>query len=83
MGVQIQSGVGIDLTKASIGIILSTGYSNADYEQAIARIYRLPQARPVRIIHIECKNTIDQDVSRALQNKADVVAALRKSEWNT
>lgn len=78
LGVQIQTGrTGIDLTKASIAIFLSTGYSSGDYEQAKCRLYRPPQDRPVRIINIHCKNSIDKQVAKILRGKKDVVDSLR------
>jgi SNF2 family DNA or RNA helicase len=78
LGVQIQTGrTGIDLTKASIAIFLSTGYSNGDYEQAICRPYRPPQKKPVRIINIHCKRTIDKRLAQILRDKKDLVNSLK------
>jgi SNF2 family DNA or RNA helicase len=80
LGVQIQTGgAGIDLTKSNLAIFLSTGYSEMDYEQATARLYRPPQDRPVRIINIHCAKTIDEEIARALQNKKNVIDSLRIS----
>jgi SNF2 family DNA or RNA helicase len=78
LGVQIQTGrTGIDLTKASVAIFLSTGYDNGDYEQAICRPYRPPQKKPVRIINIHCKRTIDKKIAQILRNKKSLVDSLR------
>jgi SNF2 family DNA or RNA helicase len=78
LGVQIQTGrTGIDLTKASIAIFLSTGYSNGDYEQAMCRLHRPPQKKPVRIINIHCKNTVDGKIVQVLHDKKNVVDTLR------
>lgn len=78
LGVQIQTGkTGIDLTKSSVAIFLSTGYSASDYEQAVCRPYRPPQSRPVRIIHIHCKDTIDAKIAQILREKKIVVDSLR------
>jgi SNF2 family DNA or RNA helicase len=78
LGVQIQTGrTGIDLTKSSIAIFLSTGYSSGDYEQAICRSYRPPQKKPVRIINIHCKQTIDKKIAQILHEKKNVVDSLR------
>ena len=79
LGVQIKAGTtGIDLTKASIAIFLSTGYSYDDLEQTIARLVRPPQSKPVRIIYIECVKTIDQKVRKALQTKRNLIKALQE-----
>jgi SNF2 family DNA or RNA helicase len=78
LGVQIQTGrTGIDLTKSSIAIFLSTGYSGGDYEQAICRPYRPPQKKPVRIINIHCKRTIDKKIAQILRDKKDIINSLR------
>jgi SNF2 family DNA or RNA helicase len=78
LGVQIQTGrTGIDLTKSSIAIFLSTGYSSGDYEQAICRPYRPPQKKPVRIINIHCKRTIDKKIAQILHEKKSIVDSLR------
>jgi SNF2 family DNA or RNA helicase len=78
LGVQIQTGrTGIDLTKSSIAIFLSTGYSSGDYEQAQARLRRPPQNRPVRIINIHCKRTIDKKIAQILHEKKSIVDSLR------
>ena len=39
------------------------------YEQTIGRIYRQGQAETVTIHKIICKNTVDEDVQRALEKK--------------
>ena len=81
LGVQLRTTIaGIDLTKASIAIFLSTGYSNDDLEQAIARLARPPQDKPVRIIYIECAKTADQKVRKALQTKRSIIKALQEVE---
>jgi SNF2 family DNA or RNA helicase len=78
LGVQIQTGrTGIDLTKSSVAIFLSTGYSNGDYEQAVCRLYRPPQSKPVRIIHIHCADTIDKQIAQILRDKKDIIDTLR------
>lgn len=79
IGVQIQTGrTGIDLTKSSIAIFLSTGYSSGDYEQAICRLYRPPQKKPVRIINIHCRKTIDEQIAQILRDKKNLVESLRR-----
>jgi SNF2 family DNA or RNA helicase len=78
LGVQIQAGAtGIDLTKSSIAIFMSTGYSAGDYEQAIARLHRPPQDKPVRIVNIHCARTIDEQIAQILREKKNVVNSLR------
>lgn len=79
IGVQIQTGrTGIDLTKSSVAVFLSTGYSSGDYEQAKCRLYRPPQKKPVRIINIHCKKTIDAQIVQILHDKKNLVDTLKR-----
>ena len=83
LGVQIQTGkTGIDLTRAGVAIFMSTGYSAGDFEQAVCRLHRPPQKKPVRIINIHCKDTIDAKIAQVLRNKRDVVESLRTCKKN-
>lgn len=83
LGVQIQTGrTGIDLTRASIAIFLSTGYSSGDFEQAVARLHRPPQKRPVRIINVHCAKTLDGKIAQILRDKKNVVDNLRTCKEN-
>lgn len=72
--VQIQSGgVGVDFTRAAYCVYYSLGYSLGDYEQSLARLRRPGQTRCVRYYHLVAKDTIDEDVYKALSNRRDVV----------
>ncbi len=78
--VQIQAGSeGIDLTRARTGIYYSYGFSNGDYRQSRKRLHRPGQTRPVRLIHLEVRNTVDQQVRRALRKRQDVVTSILKA----
>ena len=77
MGVQIRSGgVGIDLTRAHVGVFYSQGYSLGDYEQAVARILRPGQQRAVQIYHLLAENTVDFRVYAALKARKQVVETI-------
>ena len=77
LAVQIQSGgTGIDLTRACYCIYLSVGYSLGDYEQSLARVHRPGQHRPVSYYHIIARNTIDEKVYSALQQRKQIVEAV-------
>ena len=74
MGVQWQSGgVGIDLSRASYGVIYSPTYSGGDFEQGIARLHRPGQKRPTVFYHLICANTVDQKVYAALSRKKKLI----------
>jgi SNF2 family DNA or RNA helicase len=71
---QIQvGGSGIDLYAADTMIFYSMDYSYADYEQAKARIHRMGQKSDhCTYIHLIAKNTIDEDILKAVQSKGDI-----------
>ena len=76
-GMQVRSGTGIDLTEASTMIFLSTGYSSTEVDQAIARILRPPQDKPVRVYFIIAENTIDEKIYHCLKNKKNLIHYLK------
>jgi SNF2 family DNA or RNA helicase len=77
LAVQIQSGgVGIDLTRARYCVMFSVGYSLGEYEQALARVHRPGQTRPVVYVHLLASHTVDDDVYAALDAKRDAVEAV-------
>ena len=74
MGVQIQSGgVGIDLTRASVAIYFSMGFSLGDYMQSLSRLHRPGQEHKVTYYHLIAEGTVDEKVYVALQNRQNVV----------
>ena len=77
LAVQIQAGgVGIDLTRARYCVMFSVGYSLGEYEQALARVHRPGQTRPVVYVHLLAAHTVDDDVYAALDAKRDAVEAV-------
>lgn len=77
LGVQYQAGgLGIDLTKARICVIVSPPWSLDKYDQALARVHRPGQTRGVQFYSIVAQNTIDVRVYKALQQKRDVIESV-------
>ena len=77
LGVQIASGgVGINLARAAYGFFYSVGFSLGEYEQAVARLHRAEQTRPVNIYHLIAADTIDQKIYAALEKKKNLVEAV-------
>jgi len=75
--IQIQAGgVGIDLTRASVAVYYSLGFSGGDYEQSLARCHRHGQENKVTYIHLIAEGTVDRKVHIALKRKADVVRSV-------
>ena len=74
LGAQLQAGgIGVNLTAARYCVMYSVGYSLADYQQALARVHRGGQERPVTYIHLIAEGTIDEQVHQALAAKKEVV----------
>lgn len=74
LAVQIQSGgTGIDLTRARYCIFMCGTYNYGNYEQALARLHRPGQTRPVVYVHLMAKDTIDEIVEDAQRQKANII----------
>lgn len=75
---QIQSGgIGIDLTRASVGIFFSLGHSLSEWLQAIARLHRPGQERNTRFFSLVAQlhgtTTADGRVYQALSERKEVI----------
>jgi superfamily II DNA or RNA helicase len=75
---QIQSGgIGIDLTRANVGVFYSLGHSLSEWLQAIARLHRPGQERHTRffslVAQLHGKTTADGRVYEALSNRKEVI----------
>lgn len=77
VGVQRQAGgTGIDLSRARIAVEYSPTWSVVDTDQAVARVYRPPQDRPVLVYQLMAENSIDQDVEDAIQARRAMVRSV-------
>ncbi|MCL4783436.1 MAG: DEAD/DEAH box helicase [Bryobacterales bacterium] len=77
LAVQISAGgVGVDLTRARYSIYYSLSFSLGEYDQALSRVHRPGQTRPVEHIHLVARNTVDGKIMRALEKRAEVVGAI-------
>lgn len=80
LGAQLQSGgVGIDLTRASVGIYFSLDFKLAEHDQSRKRLHRPGQRRRVRFIHLLAEDTVDQAVWRALNQRREVIDSVLKT----
>ena len=74
---QIQTaGLGITLHAASAAVFYSLDFNYANYAQALARIHRIGQARPVTYIHLLAGHTVDERVLDALERKEDLARTI-------
>ena len=64
LGVQIRAGgIGVDLTRARVGVFYSIGFSLGDFQQAKARVRRHGGAhRHVTLVHLVAAQTIDETI---------------------
>jgi len=77
LAVQIGSGgIGIDLSRAHYSIYYSLSFSLGEYDQALSRVHRPGQTRPVEHIHLVAKGTVDEKIMRALEKRAEVIQAI-------
>ncbi len=77
LAAQISSGgVGVDLSRARYAIYYSLSFSLGEYDQAMSRVHRPGQRRPVEHIHLVARHTVDEKILRALERRAEVVQAI-------
>lgn len=70
------AGLGITLTAASTMVFYSLDYSMSNFEQTKARIHRVGQKEKCTYYYLTARNTIDEKVLQALQDKADLARTL-------
>lgn len=64
-------GVGLSLDEADVVIFAGMSWSSVEMEQALERIHRVTSTRPKHAYYIACKNTLDEAVLWAAEEKAD------------
>ena len=69
-------GIGVDLTRARFSMYYSLSFSLGEYDQALSRVHRPGQTRPVEHIHLVARNTVDAKIMRALGKRAEVVQSI-------
>lgn len=80
LGAQLQSGgVGIDLTRASVGVYFSLDFKLAEHDQSRKRLHRPGQKHHVRFIHLLAEDTVDQAVFGALGKRREVINAVLRT----
>lgn len=71
-------GLGLNLAVADTVIIFDSWYNPFAEDQAVDRVHRLGQTRPVRVIRLRAPNTVEDDVYRIQQRKRLAASALFK-----
>lgn len=80
LATQIQAGSeGVDLTRARYCAFYSLGPSLGQYLQALKRLHRPGQNRPVYYAHLLARHTVDEEVYTALARREDVVESVLRS----
>ena len=76
------AGTGLTLTSATFAIFVDEPYTNAAYEQAADRIYRIGQNNKVTIISLIAKDTIDERVHKIMMKKKHISEAIVDKQYN-
>ena len=74
--------MGLTLTAASTMVFYSLSYNFADYSQAKARIHRIGQKNNCLYIHLVVKNTVDETVLKALEQKENIATKI-VDDWRS
>ena len=79
LAVQIQVGAeGQDFTRSRYCVFYSFGFSLSQYQQARDRLHRPGQTRPVFYYHLLVRDTIDERILRAIENRAEMIETILK-----
>jgi len=77
---QIQSGgIGLNLHKASYEIFVENAYRLLDREQAEDRCHRIGSKKNVTIIDLVVKNSIDEQIIKAIKQKQEIANYILKN----
>jgi superfamily II DNA/RNA helicase len=69
-------GVGLNLQTADTVVNLELPWNPAVLEQRIARVHRMGQSRPVRVVNLVTRGTIEERVLRTLEAKQNLFAGV-------
>jgi SNF2 family DNA or RNA helicase len=69
-------GVGLNLQAADTVVNLELPWNPAVLEQRIARVHRMGQGNPVRVVNLVTRGTIEERVLRTLESKQNLFAGL-------
>ncbi|CAN5146622.1 hypothetical protein BH11PLA2_BH11PLA2_49600 [soil metagenome] len=75
-------GTGLNLQMADTVVNLELPWNPAVLEQRIARVHRLGQSRPVRVLNFICRGTIEERVQKTLTKKQSLFAGLFDGDEN-
>jgi superfamily II DNA or RNA helicase len=77
LAAQLRSGaVGVDMTRACLGVYYSYTFSLEEYEQSIKRLARPGQTRNCTFYHIVANKTVDYRIRRALAQRRNIIESL-------
>lgn len=66
--------MGLNLQFINYWVSVSPNYSYSVSEQGRGRIKRIGQERPMFFFYLRCRNSIEEDIYKALKNKSDFAA---------
>jgi superfamily II DNA or RNA helicase len=73
-------GTGLNLQSADTVINLEVPWNPAVLEQRVARVHRMGQDRPVRVVHLVTRNSIEERVQRVIEQKRALFTGLFDGE---
>ena len=69
------AGVGLNLTRANRAFMMDLWWNPSVEDQAMDRVHRIGQLRPVEIIKFYCRNTVDERMLRLRQKRGELDAS--------
>jgi SWI/SNF-related matrix-associated actin-dependent regulator of chromatin subfamily A containing DEAD/H box 1 len=74
-------GLGINLTSADVCIMHDLDFNPFNDLQAEDRCHRIGQTKPVTVIKMVTKDTVDEDIYQMQERKAKMNAAILENSW--
>jgi SWI/SNF-related matrix-associated actin-dependent regulator of chromatin subfamily A3 len=71
-------GIALTLTESCVAVFLDEPWTSTDREQAVARLIRIGQTRPVTVYSLRSVNSVEEHVVTLQAGKRDAIAAVHQ-----
>lgn len=71
-------GIALTLVESSVCVFLDEPWTSTDREQAVARLVRIGQTKPVTVYSLRSKNSVEEHVAALQSGKRDAIANVHK-----
>lgn len=69
----------ISLTRSATAVLVEASWRPSTNRQAIKRLHRIGQSRPVTVLHLACRDSVDERMLRRIMRKRDAQIRLMRA----